>query len=380
MQVKLPRFMSLALMRILCLISILVLPTVGTASSTITVTDFQDRSVTIKAPVERFILLESSKLPEITALLSDDFLGRLVGWDNDFQLNAGDGYARFVQKYPALADVPDVGSMYEGTMSIEKVIDLKPDVVIAQKWMFVFGEEATRAALDRLDQAGIPVVFLDFWADPLKNSTESMRLLGRIFGREERAAEIVDFYNKQLALVTDHLQTTTSVNPSVYIECAYKGPAEYGLSYGDVAWGLIIKAAGGDNIATALLGDTAKALSPEYVLEKSPETVILTGRNWETAGSLRMGYLASVDQVKSTMTPFVERPGWDGLKAVKNKKVYGIYHGFCFSIFNYAAVQALAAWFHPEAFKEFDPEASLKEFHALFLPVEYGGTFLFSYY
>lgn len=365
---------------ILLLIGGLFLPNPAAADSTVTVTDFEGRSVTIKTPVERFILFESSKLPEIAAVAGEACMEQVVGWDNDFIQNAGDWYAKYVEKYPSLAKVPDIGSMYEGTMSVEKVIDLKPDVVIAHKWMYMFGEEATQAALTRLDQAGIPVVFLDFYVAPLTNSTKSMEMLGRIFKQEDRAAKVIDFYNKHLAQVAEKMKAAPSGNPPVYLECTYKGSAEYGLSYGDVAWGALVKAAGGDNIGTALLGKKAKGLSPEYVLEKNPQMIVLTGRHWKNPTTVRMGYLASVDQARSTMKPFMDRPGWAGLEALKGKKVFGLYHGYCFSIFNFAAVEAMAKWFHPQAFSGVDVEATLKEFHDRFLPVPYDGTFLLSYF
>jgi iron complex transport system substrate-binding protein len=350
------------------------------AAEKITVTDFHGRSVSLKAPVERLVLLESSKAPEIAAIAGEDFATKIVGWDDDFKKNAGDGYARFVEKFPSLATIPDVGSMYEGTMSVEKVIALDPDVVIAQEWMFVFGADATQTAMDRFEQAGIPLIFLDFWADPLNNSTKSMTLLGKILGQEKRAADIVAFYDRQMRMVTDRLKNTGVSNPSVYLECAYKGPAEYALSYGDVAWGLIVKAADGANIATPLLGDKAKALSPEYVIEQNPDVIVLTGRNWEAGGTLKMGYFSPPERVRATMKPFLERPGWETLHALQNQKVFGVYHGYCFSIFNFAAVQAMAKWFHPDVFPDMDPNTAITRFHERFLPVSHAGTFVFSYF
>ena len=39
-------------------------------------------------------------------------------------------------------------------MNVEKVIVLKPDAVIANEGMFVWGGDTTKAALTRLEQAG----------------------------------------------------------------------------------------------------------------------------------------------------------------------------------------------------------------------------------
>lgn len=348
-------------------------------SKIITVTDMEGRSVTLKAPIERIVLMESSKTMELAAI-DGNIADKIVGWDNDFKANAGDGYAKFVEKYPKLVDVADVGSLDDNTFSVEKVISLKPDVVIMHNWEFMWYGDATNDALAKLTRAGIPVVFVDFYMDPMTNSTKSMLLLGKILGKEERAREIVDFYNEQTNLVYSRLATINGEKPTVYIECAFKGPDTYGISYGDVAWGAIIKKAGGDNIAEPVLLNKSKALSPEYVVNQSPDVIILTGRNWSTPGSLRMGYTSTPNMTRSTMTPYVNRAGWSTLNAEKDHRIYGIYHGYCFSIYNFAALEAFAKWFYPEQFKDVDPESTLKEYHEKFMPIDYSGTFVYSYY
>ena len=355
-------------------------PDAGTEQSQITVTDMEGRSVTLNYPVERVVLMESSKTMEFASVYGDGFDNKIVGWDSDFRVNAGDGYTEFVKNYPKLADIPDVGSLDDNTLSIEKIIALKPDVVIMHDWEYMWDGDATKDAVAKLDAAGIPVVFVDFYMEPMKNSTKSMLLLGKILGKDQRAQDIVNFYNEHVDVVYSRLANITGEKPTVYIECASKGPADYGISYGDVAWGAIVKVAGGDNVAEPVLINKSKALSPEYLVNQSPDIIILTGRNWSTAGSLRLGYTATPDNVKSIMTPFVQRPGWDTINAVEDHKVYGIYHGYCFSIYNFAALQAFAKWFYPDQFKDIDPNETVKEFHEKFMPIGYTGTFLYSYY
>jgi iron complex transport system substrate-binding protein len=68
------------------------------------------------------------------------------------------------------------------------------------------------------------------------------------------------------------------------------------------------------------------------------------------------------------------------LNAVKDHNVYGIYHGYCFSLYNFAVLQSFAKWFYPDQFSDLDVNAVLKEYHDQFLPIDYSGTFVFSYY
>ena len=69
------------------------------ASSTVTVVDLHGRSVTLKTPVERIVLLESALAQELAAILSDDCATKIVGWDESFKKHAGDGYARFIENF-----------------------------------------------------------------------------------------------------------------------------------------------------------------------------------------------------------------------------------------------------------------------------------------
>ena len=350
-------------------------------AKTITVTDMEGRLVTLKSPVERIVLMESSKTHELAAIDGAGIVDKIVGWDNDFKDNAGDGYVKFVEKYPKLADIPNVGSLDDNTFSVEKVIALNPDVVIMHNWEFMWSGDATKEALARLEQAGIPVVFVDFYMDPMVNSTKSMLLLGQILGKEQRAENIVDFYDQHVDTIYSRLEENGGLKkPSVYIETGYNGPETYGITEGDVGWGSIVKRAGGDNIAETLLGNTSKAISPEFLVNQSPSIIILTGRNWSTPGSIRMGYTSTAEDTKNTMDAYISRSGWNTINAVKNHNVYGIYHGYCFSIYNFVALETFAKWFYPEEFKDIDPNATIREYHEKFMPVEYNGTFMYSYY
>jgi len=353
----------------------------GDGAQEITVVDMVGRSVTLNAPVERIVLMESSKTLELAALEGKDFTAdEIVGWDNDFKDNAGDGYAKFLEKYPKLADVPNVGSLDDNTFSVEKVTSLKPDVVIMHNWELMWDGEATNDALSKLEQAGVPVVFVDFYMEPLTNSTKSMLLLGMILGKEQRAQDIVEFYNKHIETVYSRLDKINDKKPSVYIEAAARGPSDYGISYGDVAWGAMVKKAGGDNIAEPVLLNKSKPLSPEYLIDKSPEIIILTGRNWPTPGSLKLGYTTSLEESKETMEAFISRPGWDTINAVKNHKVYAIYQGHCVSFFNFVGLEAFAKWYYPKEFQDIDPVETMKDFHRKFMPIDYSGTFMYNYY
>ncbi|MGD6851760.1 MAG: ABC transporter substrate-binding protein [Candidatus Bathyarchaeia archaeon] len=351
----------------------------NTGKTTITVTDMQNRTMVLNAPVERIILLESSKTEELIAL-DGNIADKIVGWDKDFENNAGDGYAIFVEKYPQLADIDDVGALDDNTFSVEKAIALKPDVVIMHSWMYVWCEDAVKDALSKLTSAGIPVVFVDFYMEPIANSPKSMLLLGQILGQEDRAQDIVDFYNSHVESVYSRLANISDVKPTVYVEQGLKGPSEYDITEGDEGWGSIVKMAGGNNIAESLLGKSSKALSPEYVIDQSPDIIVITGRHWSNPGSVKMGYTATASDTKSTMDGYIARSGWDTINAVKNHKVYAIYQGYTFSVYSFVELEAFAKWFYPQEFQDINPDATIRQYYEQFMPIDFSGTFIFSYY
>ena len=47
--------------------------------------------------------------------------------------------------------------------------------------------------IEKLAKVGIPVVFVDFRDKPFENTEPSMRLIGKLFGKETRAEEFIAF-------------------------------------------------------------------------------------------------------------------------------------------------------------------------------------------
>ena len=84
-----------------------------------------------------------------------------------------------------------------------------------------------------------------------------------------------------------------------------------------------------------------------------------------------MGPGSDVVEAKRKLTALMDRPAYTGIKAVKDGQVHGIWHQFYNSPYYFVAVQRLAKWFHPELFADLDPEATLRELHERFLPVDY---------
>ncbi len=341
-------------------------------SDKITITDLAGREVKLKAPVNKTILQYSGSggaFITMLALEGKDVPKKIAGWDMGLKENRYDMYEKFCKSIPELKKIPDVGKIEKDTFNVEKVISLKPDVVILTIDLLSKSTDIVK----KLEEAGIPAVFIDYHKENVENHTKSVLLLGKILGKEKRANEIADFCKEQVTKVTSRLEKIQKPKPSVYIEVGSDGPATYGNTYGNYMWGAVVERCGGTNIAKDKI-KTYGAINPEFLLKANPDIIVITGAYWpKKPGSLRLGYTATVDESKKQLTSFTKRPGWETLKAVKNNKIYSVSHVNHREVYDFVAMQYLAKVFYPEEFKDLNPEESYKEFHKRFLPVDYNG-------
>jgi len=90
------------------------------------------------------------------------------------------------------------------------------------------------------------------------------------------------------------------------------------------------------------------------------------GGNW-----VGVGYGADLKEARRKLEALTKRPGFTGVKAVENGNVHAIWHQFYNNPYQFVAIQEIAKWLHPDLFKDLDPEATFKELHERFLPLEY---------
>ncbi|MBN1347621.1 MAG: ABC transporter substrate-binding protein [Phycisphaerae bacterium] len=346
----------------------------------VTLTDLAGRTVTLRQPVDRIVLVRGRDVYELALLLEEDLPRKLVAWGPDLRQSDHDAYSVFTERFPSLAKLPEIGSVFADAVDAEAVLALRPDLVIVETFMAERGYKC----LDRMERAGLPLLFLDFSRDPFQGPQRSIRLLGQALGREKRAAEVVDFVKARLDEVTSRLTGPPASPPSVYMECGYKGVKEYGHTFGYTdrsqlsAWGLMLDRLGCRNIAAGVAPPMA-AMHPERLLTADPDVVVITGACWPaTPDSMHLGYGTDAADAEQRLRAFATRPGWANLKAVKTRRVYGIFHGFCMHTMNFAALQQLAKWLYPERFAALDPAARLREFHDRFLPVACRGAWMIS--
>lgn len=342
------------------------------AEEPIVIKDIAGRKVTVQRPVKRILLGEGRQLLTLS-LLHPDPVSLLAGWPADLVHQDATTYGRYRERFPGIDKVPLVGQGSADTFSLEQALAVQPDVAI-----FSGGYGPSVKSTDivsRLESAGVQVVFIDFIGKPLENTVPSLAILGRLLDREKEARAYIDFYNSHMQRIADRLAQAKPKIPNVFMH-AHAGLGACCNSPARATIGAFIEAAGGHNIAADILKTPFGQLNLEYVLSKDPEIYVGTGGiHLAGKGGLVMGPGIEEHVSRTALANVVAHPGLADLPAVRNGRVYGLWHIFNNNPMNFLAVEVMAKWFHPELFADIDPNASLRELNERFLPVPMQGTY-----
>lgn len=342
-------------------------------AATTEVTDAIGRKVKVNTPVQRVVV--NFNYEEFTAVAGKDAWAKVVGisrapWEGWRPVI----FQRYSAVIPNLQTMPDVGHSDDGTFSAEKVIALKPDVVFMAEWTF----KSLQTAREQIEAAGIPVVVIDYNAQLLERHLASTRVMGKVMGAEARAEELATMYEREYNSIMARVsKAVKGPKQKVYVELGQAGPETVGNSYSGTMWGKIITLLGAENLADGKLPGPWGPLNPEAVIAANPDLIFLAGSSWvNKPKAVKTGYQADAATTRASLTPYVQRPGWDRLQAVQSGRVYAIEHGLCRTLFDFVAMQYIAKQLYPDAFRDVDPEASFRAYHAKYLPVSYSGTWM----
>ncbi|HEV2555556.1 MAG TPA: ABC transporter substrate-binding protein [Bosea sp. (in: a-proteobacteria)] len=340
----------------------------------VSVTDVLGRKVEVEAPVRRVILGEGRQMYVVAALDKDDPFQRVVAWRDDLPKADPDSYKQYLARYPQIAKLPSFGGMKEGAFDIEQAIALKPDVLLLNIEAKVASDEAS--LVEKLAAVGIPVVYVDFREKPFQNTEPSLRLMGKLFGREKVAEDFITFRAAEIARVTDRLAKVQGLKrPLVMMERAGGYSDDCCMSFGNENFGKMVDIAGGKNFASDLIPGTFGTVNPEAVVAANPDVVIITGGNWGAyvpgGAWVGLGPGSDLTEARRKLANLARRPAFSQTKAVKDGRVHAIWHQFYNSPYQFVAIQEIATWLHPELFKDLDAEATLKTLHERFLPLPY---------
>lgn len=350
----------------------------------ITFTDLDGQEHVFEEPVDKVIIqwtAAGGPFFTMAALFGEDFTEHMANLDSGLQETNADMWEVFVQDVPELAELPDFGSFGDNTFNMEAAVLSDADAVLIpvglKKTMIDGGYQEKFEAVD------IPIVYIDFHAEVLEKHVQSMEIMGQMFGKEEQAQQLIDFYHSHVNPVYEKVEELLKTNkrPVVHMEVGYKGPEGLPDSFAsDYMWGKLVYLAGGIPSGEGVVEHRGD-LQPEFLLKLDPDKIIFAGLYApQTPGSIRMGYDSTEEETRKLVDDyFAIRDGWTELSAYKNNEVYIVQQVLSRDIFDCATIEALAQDIWPEDFAYLDPTATLKEFFEKFLPFSFGGNWFMRY-
>ncbi len=229
-----------------------------------------DRGVTVRLPQppQRIVSLLPS-LTETVCALGE--CARLVGTDR---------YSDWPESVKAL---PKLGGLEDA--QVERVVALKPDVVIASQ---------SARVLDRLEALGLKVVALE--AKDQKGARHALTTVATLLGRSGQAQVLASKIDADLQRAAA-LTPTVFKGRRVYFEVSESPHAAGASSF----VGEILAHLGIGNIVPASMGPFPK-LNPEYIVRAQPDLIMAVQRNLDA---------------------MPQRPGWSALRALREHQTCG---------------------------------------------------------
>ncbi len=256
-----------------------VLSTVTSPQNTQTHTDALGRSVKIATKPMRIVSLA----PSVTEIL--------------FAIGAGSqvvGRTKFCTYPPEAASLPTIGGFSAKSISVEAILDLEPDLVVA-------GSRSQQDVVAALEAQGIPVFTLA--PESLADIETGIQTLGEITGNAASAQTLVETMQTRIAAVTAKVKTIpTEKRLRVFYEVWHEPLTTTSRS---TFIGELLTLAGGVNIFNDLT-ETYPKVSAEQIIESDPQVIL--------------GPSSHSDQL--TAAVISARPGWQKLAAVKSGAIY----------------------------------------------------------
>ncbi|EIB20859.1 MULTISPECIES: ABC transporter substrate-binding protein [Campylobacter] len=338
----------------------------------IMIKDVLGREVKVNLPAKRIII--AFYFPDFLAVGGKNAFDNVVAISKDSWANyMPQNYELFSSIIPKIKTLDDIGDPQFGTFSAEKVIALKPDLLILADWQY----DMIKDNLSLIEKVGIPIVVISYNKETLEQHRLSTQILGQLLNQKQRANEIIDFYESKIKYIQEKIAKANLPKPKIYIELGNKGPKENSFTFGNDMWGSLANLVGGENIAQNLVQKWG-VISAEQVLASKPDVIVISGRENElnkNKEAMVMGIGIDEKEALKRLEGFKQREGYTALPAIQNHRLYGFYNHLTRTLSDVAGAEFLAKALYPDLFKDLNPNQTYKEFHEKFMPAVPKGTF-----
>lgn len=302
-------------------------------NSSITITDDLERTLVLSEPADDIVSLSSDATILLLVIGAGDTLTGVSGSPTT--------YPHLAEKMPRAVSV-DGG--YSTTPDVERIVSMKPDIVILMT-------STSPSVAEKLARANIPYIYIDGYK--LADIPREVIQLGLLTGKKEGADRYNAFYHKYRDLIDKRVGSLPeSMRPFVYYEgssdCSTVGNGSGGDS--------LIRMAYGRNIA----GDIDvqwPIVSPEWIIQQNPQVMVkIAYESYLNNSTIQDMYDNTMN--RSTLSPTDAR---------KNSRIYIINHRIAYGPVGIITLVYMTKAFYPEIFTDIDPTEILAEYDREFL-------------
>lgn len=246
----------------------------------VTVVDQLGREVELDGTPEKII---SSYYISTSLLINLGVQDKLVGIEA--KAKTREMYKKVAKE---LIDLPAVGTSKE--INIEECANLNPDLVIIPTRLKEF--------IPKFEELNIPVIAIE--PETLDQFKETVKLIGKAVGKEEKANKLVNYYDDTISKVkelnknlTEKQNVYLAGSDSVLKTCTSKMYQNY-----------MFEVCGGENVTKELTDGYWTTISVEELVKKNPDVIYMVGY-----ASYSKDDILKDERLK-------------GINAIKNNKVY----------------------------------------------------------
>ena len=320
----------------------------------IAVVDSLGRSVTVPESPERIIASGSGCLRMVVYLQAQD---RVVAVDSAEKRTADLGATATSRPYsianPQFMDMPLFGE-FRGLDSPELIAGLSPQPQVILKLSPLAGPHPDVLT----EKTGIPVIGLDAGnlTDKKDDFYTTLRLMGRILGKAERAEEIVSFFEDHLADLSRRTEgVPESDRPTCYIG-GVSSRGAHGFTSTEPGYPPFVYTNANNAAAEpGEKGSQVAQIAKEKLLEWDPEVLFVD-----------LGTVNAGEQANS-LYQLRKDPALSSLTAVREGRIYGVLPYNSYSL-NFGSVLADAYFvgktLYPDRFADVDPAAMADEIYS----------------
>lgn len=325
-------------------------------NATRTLTDMSGTVVTIPVDPQRVAIIDKGLVVQsMIALGVDDRIVATGGIINPKSANPTKNRDTLYLR-PSLLNRTNFGYASYGGLNFESLLSAKPDLVIWHMLDETQNNEETLEFIRKINSAGIPVVIIkssgvNEAANTVDTQYAAIRLLGDIFGKQNRANEIIGYIDETISLVNERTKNIPDAGkPSVLIVGLNKDGSAY-------VWG--------EDYGSARFSTSVAHLNNAY---KNNQTVIMSK---EQIIAFKPDKLVVVDGPVGIASPddFYKLDGfesWQVIPAVRNHQIASVgifpwWGDYCLEFPTAILIEAKSTY--PDQFKDITVNEWLTKYH-----------------